>query len=486
MTPESFLGEAAARCLNVCELNGAQYADIRIVETEKENISASNERLLQKSTNNNLGYGIRVLFNGAWGFAASNRLSLRDIEATTRKAIELGKASARLSHKKVKIGAPVVTVDEYQTPVVIDPFTVSANDKIKLLFDAIGIMRKVAGIVNAAGSMEFIRREKFFASSEGSQLRQVIYESGAGLTATAAKDGHIARRTFPTNLVRQQGTGGFELVRKLDLLENAQTVAEEAVQMLSAVPCPNGVYDLICAPTLLAHILHEIVGHNTELDRILGDEMGYAGTSFVPKDLSKKFQYASSIVNIYQDSTFPEGLGTFGYDDEGVPAQKSDLIKDGILVGFHTSRETASQINQSSNGCMRADGYHRIPIIRMTNIILQPGDWRFTDLIQETKRGLLVGVNQSWTIDDRRENFDYTAQYGYEIKNGKIGNMIKTPAFRGTTLDFWKSCDAICDQEHFQLYGLPICGKGEPWQGGPISHGCSPARFKNVLIGVSK
>jgi TldD protein len=405
------------------------------------------------------------------------------VDATAKKAIQLGKASARLTHKKVIIGDPVQSVGAYRTPVITDPFFVSANEKVKLLIDAIKMMRKVDGIVNAAGSMEFIRREKYFASSEGSQVIQVIYESGAGLTATAAKDGLVARRTWPTNLVRQQGTGGYELVLNLDLLENAQTVAEEAVQMLSAQPCPNGVYDLICSPTLLVHILHEIVGHNTELDRILGDEMGYAGTSFAPKDLAQKFPYASPLVNIHLDSTFPEGLGTFGYDDEGIPAQKADLIKDGILVGFHTSRESASQIGQASNGCMRADGYNRVPIIRMTNIILQPGDWRFSDLIQETKRGLLVGVNQSWSIDDRRENFDYTAQVGYEIHNGKIGNMIKTPAFRGNTLEFWKSCDAVCDQEFFQLYGLPICGKGEPWQGGPISHGCSPARFKNVRVG---
>ncbi len=254
--------------------------------------------------------------------------------------------------------------------------------------------------------------------------------------------------------------------------------------MLSAVPCPSGVYDLVCEPTLLAHMLHEIVGHNTELDRILGDEMGYAGTSFVPKDLSPKFHYGSPLVNIYMDSTFPEGLGTFGYDDEGVPAQKAELIREGILVGYHTSRETAAQINQVSNGCMRADGYNRIPIIRMTNIIMAPGDWSFADLIRDTKSGLLVGVNQSWTIDDRRENFDYTAQYGYEIKNGKLGNMVKTPAFRGNTLNFWKSCDAVCNQEFFKLYGLPICGKGEPWQGGPISHGCSPARFKDIQVGI--
>lgn len=484
MKEDSFFGEAAARCLNVCELNGTQYADIRIVETEKENISASNGRLLQKTTQHNLGFGIRVLINGAWGFAASDQLSLGSVETTARKAIELGKASARLTHKKVDIGEPIKSVGEYQTPVVINPFSMSVNEKIQLLLDAIEIMQKVAGIVHAAGSMEFIRREKYFASSEGSQVKQAIYESGAGLSATAAKDGNFARRTFPTNLVRQQGAGGFELIQKLYLLENAQSVANEAVQMLTAAPCPNGVYDLICAPTLLAHILHEIVGHNTELDRILGDEMGYAGVSFAPKDLSKKFVYASPIVNIAMDSTYPEGLGTFGYDDEGVPAQRADLIKDGILVGFHTSRETAAQIGQKSNGCMRADGYHRIPIIRMTNIILQPGDWRFIELIEDTKRGLLVGVNQSWTIDDRRENFDYTAQYGYEIKNGKIGNMIKTPAFKGSTLEFWKSCDAICNREFFQLYGLPICGKGEPWQGGPISHGCSPARFKNVHIGV--
>jgi TldD protein len=465
MEIDSFFRDAAARALNICEVSGADYADIRIVQTHSENFAASNGRLTQKSESSSVGFGIRVLIHGSWGFASSNHLTIASVESTCKKALALGKASASITHKKVNLGQPVVSRGKYHTPLKIDPFSLSAVEKVSLLLDASAIMQKVPGIVQAGGSMEFIRREKYLASSEGSQIEQVIFESGAGLSATAAKAGNFARRTFPTNLVRQQGTGGYELVQKLNLLENAQLTAEEAVQMLGAVPCPQGEYDLVCDPSLLVHILHEIVGHNTELDRILGDEMGYAGTSFVPKDLSQKFQYASPLVNIYLDSTFPEGLGTFGFDDEGVPAQRADLIKDGYLVGFHTSRESASQIGQTSNACMRADGYNRIPIIRMTNIIL-------------------ASVNQSWSIDDRRKNFDYTAQYGYEIKNGRLGKMVKRPAFRGDTLNFWKSCDAVCNQDEFRLYGLPICGKGEPWQGGPISHGCSPARFKNVQLGM--
>ena len=308
---DSSFKELAAQSLNTCELKGAQYSDIRIVNTDKEYYSAANGRMGAKYTQTALGCGVRVLIDGAWGFAACNGLGKAEVAAACKKAVELGRFNAEASRRKTSIGEPVISHGVYHTPVEIDPFALNSNDKVSLLVEAVDAMKRVNGIVNASGSMEFIRREKYFASSEGSQVHQVILESGAGLSAVASGQGDVQIRTFPTNLLRQQGTGGYELILDLNLVENAHKIAEEAVQLLSARECPTDEFDIICDPTLLAHILHEIAGHNTELDRILGDEMGYNGMSFVPRDLSQRFQYASPLVNIYLDFDLPPGFGDF-------------------------------------------------------------------------------------------------------------------------------------------------------------------------------
>lgn len=475
--------DIAAEVLNTCEVGGAEYADVRLVERQREFYRVAGGRPSSPFKEKLIGFGVRVLVDGAWGFAASTEMSKDNLHAVCERALQVGKASSLVQTERVNLGAVVVHRAEYHTPCEIDPFAVSASTKMDLLLAADSAMRAIPEIARASGEMEFVRREKLFASSEGSLIKQTIVESGAGLSALAVREGEMQSRTFPTNLARQQGTGGYELIQQLDLETNAAKVARDAAQLLDAIPCPEGEIDVIMDATLLAHLLHEIVGHNTELDRIYGAEIACAGSSFVEPGMLNRFQYASPYVNIYLDSTYPQGLGTFGFDDEGVPAQKADLIKEGILVGFHTSRETASRLGQQSNGCMRADGYNRFPIIRMTNIMLAPGDWSLDDLIADTRTGLLLGVNKSWSISERRDQILYGAEYGYEIKDGKLGQLVKNPSFRANTVDFWRSCDAVCDSSDFRVYGLPFCGKGEPWQGGPISHGCSPARFRKVLMG---
>lgn len=475
--------EIAAIALNFCEQGGATYSDIRLVTREREFYRVEDGRLATPFQETLSGYGVRALVDGAWGFACGIDHEPEHVRAVCHRALEVGKASALVRPFKVDLGPEVVSQGEYETPCEVDPFSVPAADKIELLLAADAALRREQGIARSSGSMEFISRKKLFASSEGSRVQQKIIESGAGLTAVAAKEGEVQIRNFPTNLARQQGTGGYELIEALDLEVNAARIAQEAVQLLDAEPCPEGAQDVIMDATLLAHLLHEIVGHNTELDRIFGAEMALAGSSFVEPDMLGSFQYASPCVNIYLDSTYPQGLGTFGFDDEGVPAQRADLIRDGILVGLHTSRETASRIGQRSNGCMRADGYNRFPIIRMTNLMMAPGEWSLDALIEDTEDGLLLGVNKSWSISDRRDHILYGAEYGYEIRRGKLGRMVKNPRFRANTVDFWRSCDAVCDASLFQVYGLPFCGKGEPWQGGPVSHGCSPARFRKVQMG---
>jgi len=470
--------------LNLCEQGGASYADVRVVETQREFYAQSSGRLSTLDASQEHGMGVRVLKDGAWGFAATADLGKAGLETAAARALGVARASAQVQAQPVQIGEPVVERGHYETPCNIDPFQVPISDKAALLLEAAEAMHREAGVVSSSGTMEFLRRKKYFASTEGSQISQVLIESGAGLTATAAGEDDVQQRHFPTNLARQQGTGGFELIQALDLVENASVIASEAVQLLQASPCPSARMDLIFDPTLLAHLLHEIVGHNTELDRVFGFEAALAGTSFATPELLHSFQYAAPGVHIYLDSTYPKGLGTFGFDDEGVPAQRADLIREGILAGYHTSRETAVQIGQRSNGCMRADSFNRIPIIRMTNILMEPGEWDKDALIADTKEGLYLAVNKSWSISDRRDQFQYGAEIGYEIRDGRLGRMVKNATFRGDTVPFWRSCDGIANQDSFQVYGLPICGKGEPWQGGPISHGCSPARFRQVEVGI--
>lgn len=476
--------EIAERILNTYQLLGASYADVRLIYEKKQLLSVKNERVEAPFEEEKRGFGVRVLVDGAWGFASSSFLSREAADRVAAQAVDIARASSLVRRQAVDLGPPEVHVGRYQTPVRIDPFEVPLSEKLDLLLMADQEMRRVKGIAATEGGMEFIREEKLFASTEGSFIEQVIVESGAGIEAVAVGEEDVQTRSFPNNLERQQGTGGYELILGLGLVENAQKTAEEAVALLRAASCVSGVTTLILDSTMLALQLHETCGHPTELDRVLGDEAGYAGTSFLTLDKLGVYRYGSPLVNIYLDSTLPGALGTFGYDDEGVPAQRSDLIREGILVGYHTSRETATLLGQRSNGTMRADGFNRTPLIRMTNIILQPGDWELDDLIADTNEGLYVLTNKSWSIDNQRLNFQFGGQLGYEIKNGKLGQMVKNPTYTGVTPQFWGSCDAICNEKYFSVWGLPFCGKGEPWQGGPVAHGAAPARFRNVQVGV--
>jgi TldD protein len=309
-------------------------------------------------------------------------------------------------------------------------------------------------------------------------------ESGAGIEATAVAEGEIQTRSFPNSFGRQQGKAGYEYIREQGLVDHAQRIAEEAVALLSAPPCPSTVTTLILDSTQLALQVHESCGHPIELDRVLGEEASFAGTSFLTRDKLGAFRYGSPIVNIYADATIPGALGSFGYDDEGVPAQRTAIVKDGIFVGYLTSRESAALLGQRSNGAMRADGWNRIPLIRMTNVNLEPGSWAFDDLIADTDDGIYMAVNKSWSIDDKRLNFQFGTQIAYEIKNGRLGQMLKNATYTGITPQFWGSCDAICNGEHWQVWGLPNCGKGEPIQSAHVAHGTAPARFRNVRVGI--
>jgi TldD protein len=329
-----------------------------------------------------------------------------------------------------------------------------------------------------------VRHNKVFASSEGAYIEQDLYNIGAHMDATAVREGEVQRRSYPASLGGQWASAGYELVRRIDFLGNAERIAQEAIALLDAPQCPSGRMTVVLDSSQLALQIHESCGHPVELDRALGMEASFAGTSFMTPDRLNELKYGSPIVTIVADATIPDGLGSFKYDDEGVPAQRFDIVREGVFRNYLMDRETAHMLGKESNGTARADGWNRIPMIRMTNISLMPGSGSFDDLIGEVDDGLYLCTNRSWSIDDRRLNFQFGCEMAYEIKGGKLGQMYRNPTYHGITPEFWNGCERIAGEEEWVLWGIPYCGKGEPMQLGRVGHGAAPARFRNVHVGV--
>jgi TldD protein len=481
------LKELIMRALDLARLRGAQYADVRIVNHLEESLSVKDGIVEELNSSETEGVGVRVLVNGAWGFASSRKLTNVEIDQITAQALDIAHASGLVSGEKVDLGRKVISHGTYQTPVKIDPFSVSLEDKLALLMNADTEMGMVKGVRTRRTHATTLKEHKYFANSEGAFTEQTIIETGGGIQATAVSGSEIQVRSYPNAFARQQVTGGWEAMLSWDLPGNGQRVASEAIALLTADPCPSNVTtSLILGGSQLALQVHESCGHPTELDRVFGSEAAYAGTSFLTTEKLDTFHYGSPVVNMTADSVRPLGLGTFGWDDEGVPAQSSPLVRDGLFVGYLMSRETASKLGRFSNGCMRASGWNRIPIIRMVNISLEPGTWTLNDLIADTEDGIYMDLNRSWSIDDKRYNFQFGTEIGYEIKYGKMGRMLRNCTYTGITPEFWNSCDAVCNADHWVMWGTPNCGKGQPSQVAHTGHGTAPARFRNVKVGVLK
>lgn len=478
----------ATLALNTAAVRGATYADVRVINSQHRAVSTKNGKVGTLSESESLGLGVRVISEGAWGFAAIDQLTKQGVEEMAALAVAIARASARVKKKDVVLVPEEKIIAHWQTPIEKDPFEVPLDQVLDLLFRADAELRRVDGVTLSETGMDFTRNEQFFASSLGSEIRQIRYLSGAGIVATSFAENEIQKRSYPNSFGGQFATAGYELVEGLQLVENAQRVAEEAVALHKAARCPEGKQTLILGSSQLALQIHESVGHPIELDRVLGTEANFAGMSFLTLDQLNQLQYGSEIVNVVADARLEHGpgLGTFGYDDEGVPAQCTDIIKDGRFVGYLSSRETAAEVGLNrSGGTMRAESWNRIPIIRMTNVSLLPGTWTLEDLIADTDDGLYLETNRSWSIDDRRYHFQFGTEVGWEIKGGKKGRMIKNPSYSGITTEFWNSCDAICDRSYWTLWGTPNCGKGQPMQTMGTGHGAAPARFRNVLVGVA-
>ncbi len=474
------------RVLDLARSRRVDYADVRLVHRHREEIAVKQGRLEALARDEDIGMGARVLFRGAWGFACSSKLTQREMERTLDLAWKIAQESSKVKKNGVSFPAGAPVIANYQTPFSVDPMRVSPENKIHLLLDAEAILRRNGKVKISEAFMGSYLTEKTFASTEGSYIDQKIVECGAGISATAIEGGEVQVRSYPNSFRGNFATAGYEWIEGLKLETHAERVAEEAAQLLTAQPCPSGTTTLILDSSQLALQVHESIGHPIELDRILGSEASYAGTSFLDLEKVGKFPYGSGVVNVVADATVPGGLGTFGFDDEGIPAQRVPILSQGNLVNLLTSRETASLLGEKSNGTMRADGWNRIPLIRMTNINLEPGTWTLDQMIADTEEGLFLSTNRSWSIDDQRMNFQFGTEIGWVIKNGKLGAMVKNPTYTGITPRFWNSCDAVADGHHWQMWGTPNCGKGEPGQVAHVGHGTAPARFRNVQVGVMR
>ena len=481
------MNDLIERALDAADRLGADYADVRIVERSSEQLTVKNGQLEAATSNQSAGFGVRVLLAGAWGFSASAVLEPNEADGIASEAVEIARASGLAQPGPVELDDTPPVTDSYRTPYREDPFSISLDEKLRLLMEADAAMARVPGVAIREGTMVAGREVKTFASTAGARIDQEIVESGGGIEATAVNDSEMRQRSYPASFGGQVVTGGFEAVRALDLAEHAQETAELAVALLDAPQCPAGEMDLILDSTQVALQIHESCGHPTELDRVFGTEASFAGTSFLTTDKLGSLHYGSEHVSIDADATAPGGLGTFGWDDEGVPAQNVPLVENGVLVGYLTSRETAPQIGRRSMGSARAWTWSHIPLIRMTNINLRPGNaGSLEDLIADTRDGIFMSVNKSWSIDDRRLNFQFGDQAGWLIRNGKRTQLVKNPTYTGITPKFWGSCDAICGPDEWTLWGLPNCGKGEPMQLGHVGHGAAPARFRGVKVGVGR
>lgn len=463
---------------------GASYADARFVQTFSERVHTKNGAADAMTSSRSRGVGVRVIADGAWGFAATASLEALDIASTARQAVDLARAAATTLKEPVKLADLEPAVDEVRAQVARDPRDVPLEDRLGLLMQCDAQMRR-SGVAIAEGHIRLLHQEQHFASSDGASIYQERIETGGGIEATAVSDNDAQTRTDPGSHGGQMMSRGWEVIEELDLPSKAARVGEEAVQLLGAPQCPSGQMDLILTGGQLALQLHESCGHPIELDRVLGTEASYAGMSFLTVDKLGSFRYGSEKVNVTADATLPGGLGSFAYDDEGVPAQCIDIVKDGLFVGYLTSRETAAQIGlKASGGAMRADGWGSLPLIRMTNVNLLPGEMSLEEIIASTECGIIMGENTSWSIDDKRLNFQFGCELGQLIEDGRIVGIVRNPTYTGITPQFWGSCDAVADATTWKVWGVPNCGKGEPGQCARVGHGVSAARFRNVTVGV--
>lgn len=463
---------------------GAEYADARALCRRIQQVSTKNGEVNSVSDGESEGIGVRVLVNGSWGFACDRRLTKTGGQEAAARAVGFAKASALEANSGQTRLAPIsATSGEYRTPVERDPFEVPLIEKVELCLRAEEAMAD-EDVDTTEAAVRARREEQALETTDGVSVSQVFVECGGGIDALAVGDGRLQVRSYPSAHGGTSAQAGWEYVEHLALEREAPRVSEQAAALLRADPCPATATTVVLDSEQMMLQIHESVGHPTELDRIYGTEASYAGTSFLSPDDLGSLRYGSELMNITADPTTPGGLGSFAFDDEGVAAGRHAVVEGGVLTNFLSSRETAAMLGHGGGGSMRADGWSRMPLVRMTNLHLEPGEGSLADLIAEVDRGIYFETNKSWSIDDKRLNFQFGTQVAWEIIEGRLGRMLRDATYTGITPDFWAKLDAVGGAEEWRLYGVTNCGKGQPGQFAHVSHGTSPARFRNVEVGL--
>jgi TldD protein len=477
----------AERAIAAAQAAGASYADARLVAWRREQVTVRDDHIDGVRRSTEYGLGLRVIADGAWGFSATWRLDDKSITALAKQAVGAAKTLAKLRAKPVELAPVAAVVGQWISPHRIDPFTISAKDKADLLIAASQKVMAVKGVAHASASVEIQREEKLFLSSEGARIHQVLFRLQPQLAATAIdrKRGRFASRAHEIAPM----LAGWEHVEDAKLIDDATQIGEDAVRKLHAASVEPGEKTVILAPSNLWLTIHESIGHPTELDRALGLEANYAGTSFMDPRKTGELRIAGENVDFVADRTQPGGLATCAWDDDGMATERWRLIEKGVLVDWQTTRDQAAWIRDKTNdvdghACSYADSYSSVAFQRMPNVSLQPGKEGYTteDLINATDDGILISGRGSWSIDHQRYNFQFGGQFFWEIKQGRLTRPLRDVAYQANTIEFWKSCDMIGGEGTYRLGGSFGDGKGEPSQSNCVSHGCPPARFRVNVV----
>ncbi len=484
---DPFVEELAMEALNAAKAAGASYADVRIGRYRRQFINTRERQVTGVNDSESYGIGVRTLVNGSWGFASTSAMTRDGVQRAAGEAARLSRAARTAQRRPVEL-APVAAVKgTWSTPVTRDPLEVPIEEKVALLLSANEAALKVPKVRFVTSGMALLREEKTLATTDGTLVTQTFFRVGPQFTATAIADGDF--QAYSEELAPRGN--GWEYIQSLDMPGNAERWASLAAEKLTARSVEVGRYDLILDPTNLWLTIHESIGHPTELDRAMGYEANFAGTSFIapPEKYINKFRYGRDFMNIQADRTQEGSLSRVAWDDEGVPAEKWMIVEKGIFKDYQTTREQAALIAPltgvtRSHGCEFADSWSSAPFQRMPNISLMPGDKDIglDEIVAATDRGIVVKNRGSWSIDHQRFNFQFSGQVYYEVRNGKITGMLKDVAYQSRTPDFWNSMDMIGGPKSYWLGGSFGDGKGEPSQSNSVSHGCVPARFKQVNI----